>query len=65
MAWNELDPSGIAKRLSGRIEFRRPDAAALKVTPLDFNGNLAADSDVTDAKSIRLLPTTFYYLIEN
>lgn len=51
------------KRLSGKVAFRRADAAELKVTPLDFNGYPAARSEPIDAASFRLLPTTLYYLI--
>jgi hypothetical protein len=52
-----------AKRLRGQVGLRRADAGQLKVTPLDFNGYPVADAAATDATSIRLLPTTLYYLI--
>jgi hypothetical protein len=52
-----------AKRLSGQVAFRRSDAADLKVTPLDFNGYPAANAAAGNAASIRLHPTTLYYLI--
>jgi hypothetical protein len=51
------------KRLSGRVTFRRPEATEFKVLPLDFNGYPSADIGATDGISIRLLPTTLYYLI--
>jgi len=52
-----------AKRLSGLVSLRRADAAELKVAPLDFNGYAVQDAAAGNAASIRLLPTTLYYLI--
>ncbi|WP_254509094.1 hypothetical protein [Anatilimnocola floriformis] len=51
------------KRLSGRVALRRSDANELKVTPLDFNGYPVDAAAPANATSIRLLPTTLYYLI--
>lgn len=50
------------KRLQGTVEFQRPDAKELKVTALDFNGR--RKSEAGTAASIKLLPETLYYLIE-
>lgn len=50
------------RNLAGKISLRRPDAAALKVTALDFNGYPA--ESVGKANDFQLQPTTFYYLIE-
>jgi hypothetical protein len=50
------------RELQGRVSFKRPDAARMKVTALDFNGYAAGD--VGNAAEIRLQPRTLYYLIE-
>lgn len=51
----------LVKEIEGTVRFKRPDAAALKVTALDGNGDpvKAAGS----AAEIRLLPDVIYYLI--
>jgi hypothetical protein len=50
------------KRLRGTVGFQRPDAAQLKVTPLDHNGRRQAAHGT--AEQIALRPDTLYYLIE-
>src|SRR5262245_20097630 len=50
------------KRPSGTVTFQRPDAAKLKITPLDFIGRPTAPA--TTGREIKLLPTTVYYLVE-
>lgn len=50
------------KSLSGTVAFRRPDAAELRVTALDFGGR--PKEKVGDARSIPLRPDTLYYLVE-
>jgi hypothetical protein len=49
------------KRLTGTIAFKRADAAQLKVTALNLNGQPASDAGT--AKEIKLRPETVYYLI--
>jgi hypothetical protein len=49
------------KEFSGTVRFRRPDAAQLKVTALDFNGY--ATGPVVTADEIKLQRTMLYYLI--
>lgn len=51
----------LVKELKGAVQFKRPDAAQLKVTALDFNGYPVADAGSADA--LKLQPTTLYYLI--
>jgi len=48
-------------QLSGTVKLKRPDAAKLKVTALDYSGYPL--KDVGSAAEIRLAPTTLYYLI--
>jgi hypothetical protein len=50
------------RALSGSVAFKRPDAAQLKVTPLDHSGRPAGRAGT--AQKITLQPTTLYYLIE-
>ncbi|HVV70380.1 MAG TPA: hypothetical protein VHI52_02605, partial [Verrucomicrobiae bacterium] len=50
------------KRLQGTIRFKRPDAARLKVTPLDFNGYPVGAAG--SAQEIHLQPNILYYLVE-
>jgi hypothetical protein len=50
------------RRIRGSVAFRRPDAATLRVTALDFNGRMARS--VGPAAEIQLQPETLYYLIE-
>jgi len=49
------------RELQGRVRFRRPDAAQLNVTALDFNGYPV--ESIGTAHDIKLAPTTLYYLI--
>jgi hypothetical protein len=51
----------LAKELDGVVKFKRPDAARLKVTALDFNGD--PGKAIGTASEIRLAPSTIYYLI--
>lgn len=55
-------PPIVVRRFAGAVSLRRPDAARLRVTPLDFNGY--RKRPVGSAKAISLLPDTLYYLIE-
>ncbi len=55
-----IDP-WIVRKYSGKIRFKGPDAAKLKVTPLDQNG-IALEQYGT-AKEIELLPEAAYYHI--
>ena len=50
------------KSLRGTVAFKRADAARLKVTALDFNGQPAGA--VGTANEIKLQPSTLYYVIE-
>jgi hypothetical protein len=50
------------KSLAGRVEFKRSDAARLKVTALDHGGRRAGAAGT--AGEIKLQPRTLYYLIE-
>lgn len=52
----------VVRNLSGKISLLRPDAAAMKVTALDFNGYPV--KQVGKASNFELQPATFYYLIE-
>jgi hypothetical protein len=49
------------RQLAGSVRFKRPDAAQLKVTALDFNGYPAGPAGT--AEEITLQPATLYYLI--
>jgi len=49
------------RQLGGTVRFRRPDAAQLEVTALDFNGY--PEGRVGTAREVRLRPSTLYYLI--
>src|SRR5205823_11486824 len=51
----------MVKNLSGTVKFKRPDAATLKVTALDFNGY--PQKQMGAAGEIQLAPGTVYYLI--
>lgn len=70
-------PPLVLKNLSGKVVVRRPDASALSVTALDFNGRFekgpGAGADVgadsrkppsMHANDITLQPQTLYYLLE-
>jgi hypothetical protein len=52
----------MVKRLSGQVEIKRTDAAAMKVTLLDLNGYPVKSAG--SASRIDLDPATVYYLIE-
>ena len=52
----------LVKKIEGTVRFKRSDAAALKVTALDGNGDAA--KAVGTAAKIELLPNVLYYLIE-
>jgi hypothetical protein len=46
------------------VTFRRPDAAALQVSPLDAAGHpTGPQTALSPAGELTLLPTTFYYLV--
>jgi hypothetical protein len=51
----------MVKELAGTVKLKRPDAARLKVTALNFNGYPAKDAGT--AAEIKLLPDVVYYLI--
>ena len=51
----------LVKDLSGTVKFKRPDAAQLKVTALDFNGYPTATAGT--AREIKLAAGTIYYLV--
>lgn len=51
----------LVKELEGTVRLKRPDAASLKVTALDGNGD--AIEAVGTATEIELLPDVIYYLI--
>jgi len=51
----------LVRDIEGRIAFKRPDAASLKVTALDLNGS--SGPEVGHADDLRLRPDTMYYLI--
>ena len=50
------------EELAGIVKFNRPDAATLKVTPLDLNGYPTKAAAMTAAQ-IHLDPKTVYYFI--
>jgi hypothetical protein len=51
----------MVRELEGVVKFKRPDAARLKVTPLDANGDPAGP--VGSAAEIKLRAETLYYLV--
>jgi hypothetical protein len=51
----------LVKEIDGLVKLKRPDAARLKVTELDFNGDLG--KSIGTASEIRLAPSTIYYLV--
>ncbi|MCL4179024.1 MAG: hypothetical protein KJ072_14930 [Verrucomicrobia bacterium] len=53
----------LVKDLAGTVQFKRADAAAMSVVPLDFNG-YRLDALPGDASNIALRPEVPYYLIE-
>lgn len=52
----------LVRDLTGTVRFKRADAAALRVTALDFNGYPAGDAGTAD--HIALRPKTVYYSID-
>ena len=58
-------PPLVVREIAGRIRFKRPDAASLRVTPLDPNGYAAAATTPLGPKGeLQLRPRTLHYLIE-
>ena len=57
-------PPIVVKRLAGTLAINRPDAAALRVQPLDPNGYPASSAASLGGGRLTLLPTILYYLIE-
>lgn len=58
-------PPLLVRSPRGTISFKRPDAARLRVTPLDRDGApLSGASAVTGAASLELRPDTLLYLVE-
>ncbi len=53
----------LVRQFAGSVRLRRPDAAALSVTPLDYNG-YRLPASFPHADTIALRPETPYYLIE-
>ncbi len=56
----------MVREFEGVVRFKRPDAAKLKVTPLDANGDPAnggTPEPIGSAGEIKLRPETLYYLI--
>lgn len=53
----------LVRKLEGEVWLKRPDAASLKVTPLDQFGQRTAQS--LRADPLKLLPETLYYLVES
>ena len=51
----------LVKDLAGTVQFKRTDAAQLKVTELDFNGYPTTKTGAAD--TIKLKPRVVYYLI--
>jgi hypothetical protein len=51
----------LVRELTGTVRFKRADAAALRVTALDFNGYPAGDAGTADHVTLR--PNTVYYSI--
>jgi hypothetical protein len=49
------------QEIRGTVQFSRPDAAQLKVQPLDFDGYPVGDA--TTGPTLKLLPDRLYYLI--
>jgi len=52
----------LVRELEGSVKFTRTDAARLKVTALDANGEPV--KELGNASEIKLAPTTLYYLIQ-
>ncbi len=53
----------MVKQFEGSVRFKRPDAAKLKVTALDENGEPLRS--IEGAELVKLGPTILYYLIES
>lgn len=56
-------PPVMVRDLAGTVSLKRADAAALRVTPLDFNG-YPAGQPTPHGAGIPLAPDRLYYLIE-
>lgn len=56
-------PPLVVRNVAGSVALSRPDAAGLRVTPLDLNGYPAGPATQMPA-SLPLAPSTLYYLIE-
>ena len=58
-------PPLVVRDIAGRIAFVRPDAASLRVTPLDANGYPAAAATPLGPKGeLQLRRATLYYIVE-
>lgn len=58
-------PPIVVKRIEGTLSMSRPDAAALRVAPLDANGYPPSPRrSIQGAKRLTLLPTILSYLVE-
>jgi hypothetical protein len=55
-------PPIVVKQFAGTVTLKRPDADALRITPLDANGYPVGAA--LSGAAISLRPTTMYYLIE-
>ena len=53
----------LVKKLKGVIKFQRPDAASLKVTPLNSYGEPSSPSKKLSAAEMTLQPDNLYYLV--
>jgi hypothetical protein len=53
----------LVKEFGGEVKFKRPDAAQLTVTALDFSGYPAEKAGTAD--QVKLRPTAMYYLISS
>lgn len=55
-------PPVVVKNIAGAVAFKRPDAARMRVTALDFNG-YTRQALAGGADDIRLLPDCLYYIV--
>ncbi len=55
-------PPLLVREFAGTIRLRRPEAARLKVTPLDFNG-YPTSAETREAGALQLSPRVPYYLL--
>jgi hypothetical protein len=51
----------LVRKFSGTLRLKRPDAAGLKLTALDFNGYPV--EVIGSCREVKVLPATMYYLI--